>query len=291
MEQQISRETIAYIAPWLPIKTWEIVHDAASAPRRPDGWNIWHCHEEAEFLAILEGTMKVETVDGRYEPGPGSVLVLGSSEPHRTCKLFPVRYIVLQVNMKAMLDAGPSLYSFALAGHPHPLSRHNDVYAGDEVRLESFRLIRTILQEASLKRRGYELAVSGCVRLLFYQLVRNMPRENDFDPNRMRDVLEHIETRLSEPLRIRDLLPLANVSYHHFIKSFRQCVGSSFVEYVHGRRIRQAEKLLLTGDLNNEEIGYRCGFATPAQFYRIFKRLNRCSPNEFRRRLTGAKPL
>lgn len=286
MIENMMREEIDYLASWLPVKIMEIVHDAS--PRCPDGWNRWHRHEEAEFLAVLEGAMKVETVGGgSRELTPGSVLVLGSLEPHRTYKKGHVRYIVLQLHLMAMLDAAPHLYSSALSEHPLPLSRHNAIYADDAVRRESFALIQAIYEEVSRRRTGFELAVSGYARLLLLHLVRHGSGDSISETNRMREVLDYVEGHLADPIRIRDVLPLVNVSYHHFLKSFKRCVGMSFIAYVHERRIRKAEKLLLTEDWSNEDIGLQCGFSTPAQFYNVFKRVNRCSPREFRKRMTA----
>ncbi len=277
-------ESVDYLAQWLPLKVWEIVHE--STPRCPDGWNVWHDHDEAEFLAILEGSMIVETAREQYELSPGSVLVLGSCEPHRTYKISYVRYIVLQLNLQSMLDVSPGLYSPILSERPHPLSRHNAIYENGTVRRESFALIGTILEETTRRLNGFELAVSGCVRLLLMQIVRHGSQETENLQHRMKNVLDYIEHHLAEPLRIRDMLPLVNVSYHHFMKSFKHYVGMSFIDYVHARRIREAEKLLLIENWNNEIIGRSCGFTTPAQFYNVFKRINGCSPREFRRSMT-----
>lgn len=285
MGKTMIHESVDYVAQWLPLNVWEIVHE--STPECPDGWNAWHDHDEAEFLAILEGSMIVETARRQYEMTPGSVLALGSCEPHRTYKASHVRYIVLQLNLQAMLDVSPGLYSPILSERPHPLSHHNAIYDNVAVRRESFALIQKILEETSRRQNGFELAVSGCVRLLLMQIVRHGFQESEYLLHRMKDVLDYIERHLAEPLRIRDMLPLVNVSYHHFMKSFKQYVGMSFIDYVHARRIREAEKLLLIEHWNNEIIGRLCGFATPAQFYGVFKRINGCSPREFRKRMAG----
>ena len=280
MRNEAMREAVEHLAPGLPVTVYEVVRGAG--PKERSGWHPWHCHEEVEFLAVLDGRMAIETAGERFDLGPGSVLALGSLEPHRSFKNEPVRYIVLQANLKLLLDVVPGISPALLFERPHPLSRFNGVYRDEEARRESFRLIRAIYEEASLRRRGYELAVGGYMRLLLLPLLRGgLP---DAPPGwpRMSRVLEEIERRLSEPLRIADVLPLVNLSYRHFMAAFKRSVGMTFVEYVHERRIKLAEKLLLTTDLTNEDIAARCGFATPAQFYAVFKKIRRCSPKQFR---------
>lgn len=280
MREKMVHEAVRHLAPGLPVTVYEVVR--GDGPQAMNGWHPWHNHEEVEFLAVLEGRMAIETANDRFDLHPGSVLALGSLEPHRSFKREPVRYIVLQADLKTLLDFVPGISPALLFERPHPLSRFNAVYRDDEARRESFRLIRAIFEEASQRRRGFELAVGGYMRLLLLPLVRSGLAEAPPEWLRMSRVLEAIEERLSEPIAIRDMLPLVNLSYRHFMMTFKRCVGMSFVSYVHERRIKLAEKLLLTTELTNEDIAVRCGFATPAQFYAIFKRIRGCSPRQFR---------
>jgi AraC-like DNA-binding protein len=80
------------------------------------------------------------------------------------------------------------------------------------------------------------------------------------------------------------VLPLVHLEYHYFIKYFQTCTGMSFVDYLHFRRIKKAEYLLLTEPASIADIGIQSGFPNATQFIRIFKRYNGCTPSEFRRK-------
>jgi YesN/AraC family two-component response regulator len=71
-------------------------------------------------------------------------------------------------------------------------------------------------------------------------------------------------------------------------------MGISFVDYVNYKRIKKAERLLLTGDLSIMEVSFEVGILNMAQFYKLFKRHNQCSPKEFKQRMrsqSGLTPL
>ena len=53
-------------------------------------------------------------------------------------------------------------------------------------------------------------------------------------------------------------------------------------EYLNYVRIREAERLLEITSLNIEEIASECGFDNYSHFFRMFKRINKLSPNKWR---------
>ena len=78
---------------------------------------------------------------------------------------------------------------------------------------------------------------------------------------------------------------MANVSYHYFVKLFRKTMGLSFLEYVNYKKIKRAERILLTKDLSIAQVGEEIGMTNMAHFYKMFKKHNQCSPNEYRKKL------
>ena len=71
------------------------------------------------------------------------------------------------------------------------------------------------------------------------------------------------------------------VSFNRFIK---KRTGKTFIDYVNNTRLSFATKLLIETDLNIGEIGFKSGFNNIANFNRIFKKVKKCTPNEYRLR-------
>ncbi|MNG14997.1 HTH-type transcriptional activator Btr [compost metagenome] len=121
-------------------------------------------------------------------------------------------------------------------------------------------------------------------------LLRNDTRNlagltEDSGISRLRPALNYIDEHLTERITVEDVCRILNLSYHYFIKYFKKVMGLSFIDYVNYKRIKKAERLLLTGDLSMMEISYESGIGNMAQFYKLFKRYNQCSPKEFKQRL------
>lgn len=254
-------------------------------------WNLWHYHKEIEILLLLEGAMLVETVENVYElHEQNDVLIIGSSRPHRTKRLCPSKLIVFQFDMLAQLDQYTRVYSPVLLELSEPLNRINEIITTNRsIKENMFQILLKIYEEAKQRETGFEIAVSGAIKQLLTLFIRHIPSADTISPTdwqRLKPVLDHIETHYADPIRIQDVLPLVHLEYHYFIKYFQKCIGMSFVGYLHFRRIKKAEHLLLTEPLSIADIGVRSGFPNTTQFIRIFKRYNRCTPSEFRKKRT-----
>ncbi|WP_282936643.1 AraC family transcriptional regulator [Paenibacillus sp. RC67] len=101
---------------------------------------------------------------------------------------------------------------------------------------------------------------------------------------RLKPVLDYVEAHYFEPIRIQNVLTLVHLEYHYFIKYFQKHIRMSFVDYLHVRRIKASERLMLTKSLSIADIGVQSGFPNVTQFIRIFKRYNGCTPSEFRKK-------
>jgi YesN/AraC family two-component response regulator len=54
---------------------------------------------------------------------------------------------------------------------------------------------------------------------------------------------------------------------------------------VNFRKIKWAERILLTKDLSISEVGERIGMPNMAHFYKMFRKYNECSPKEFQKKM------
>ena len=94
-----------------------------------------------------------------------------------------------------------------------------------------------------------------------------------------------IEQHSDEELSLTEVAKAVNISPNYLSEKFKQVTGVNFVDYVARARIEKACALLEDVDLRISEIGFAVGFQSLSQFNRIFKKLFRESPTEFRARL------
>ncbi len=101
-------------------------------------------------------------------------------------------------------------------------------------------------------------------------------------PYRLRRALDFIETSLGKPIGVIDIAGASGVSRFHFSRAFQRATGKAPYAYLLHRRIAAAKALLINSDRPLAEIGAACGFASPSQFSRMFKREVGASPGRFR---------
>lgn len=288
---QVKEEKVVYQNPLLFLKIWEIQSGDLSVG--PPQLHPWHYHKEVELLAIKEGRLGLQTKHDYEVLGPGDVVVLGSSQLHRTNKTHaePLRYIVFQIDLGPHFDQSTMPYLHCFAELTRPLGALSYIFRENEAaRREAHSLILDIFDESQTRRVGYEMAISASIKRLLLLLLRCDTRgvlkvADEAELARLRPALDYVDNRLGEKIAVDEVCRVLNLSYHYFIKYFKKVMGLSFVDYVNYKRVKKAERLLLTRDLSIMEVGFEVGIPNMAQFYKMFKRHNQCSPKEFRQRM------
>lgn len=100
----------------------------------------------------------------------------------------------------------------------------------------------------------------------------------------------HIEGHLTEPLRLPDLARRFGCSEGHFCRIFRARTGYPPILYLLRARVTRALHLLQHTHWPVAEIGRAVGFENPFYFSRVFRRLQGCSPQQYRRTLPRNAP-
>ena len=108
---------------------------------------------------------------------------------------------------------------------------------------------------------------------------------NRAEPVEIWKARKFIEQHSDEELSLTKVAKAVNISPNYLSEKFKQVTGVNFVDYVAGARIEKACALLEDVDLRISEIAFAVGFQSLSQFNRIFKKLFRKSPTEFRARL------
>ena len=91
-----------------------------------------------------------------------------------------------------------------------------------------------------------------------------------------------IEQHSDEELSLIKLAKAVNISPNYLSEKFKKVTGVNFVDYVARIRTEKARDLLEDVDLRISEIAFAVGFQSLSQFNRVFKKLLRKSPTQFR---------
>lgn len=100
--------------------------------------------------------------------------------------------------------------------------------------------------------------------------------------------LRLIDERLAEDPTapsLAELAELCNVSVRQLTRGFKVSRGCSIGDYIEGRRMESAKRLLVAGE-NVKTIAFTMGFSSPSSFTFAFRRAVGVSPSQFRQRQT-----
>lgn len=155
--------------------------------------------------------------------------------------------------------------------------------------LDYQNLFRNMIYELQMCKENYEEMLEMSLRQIFIMLQRFFINSLKTDNTR---VIEEIDKatiffneHYSEDISIDEYAEKNHVSVSWFIRNFKQCTGSTPMQYILSKRIYNAEILLQNHSYNITEIARIVGYDNPLYFSRIFKKAKGLSPSEYRKNI------
>ncbi|NOU94456.1 helix-turn-helix domain-containing protein [Paenibacillus sp. LMG 31456] len=276
-------EKIIYENPLVPMKIY--------LKKREVSWNDWHYHKQIELLYIVNGKMDVLVDRQKYTLHNDDVVLIGANQLHRDYS-YTSEYIVFHFDPLQYFDPSTLTYMNLFSGINVALNELNYIfYENPEAKRTVSQCIVDIYREAIDKNYGYDMAISLHIRRMLLALLRSdrqqvLSSNNHVGLDRLKSVMDYIENHFTEKITVTEASSIANISYSYFATYFKKVIGMTFVDYVNYHRIKLAERILLTEDISVEQIGEKIGMENTGHFYKMFRKFNQCSPNDFRKKMT-----
>lgn len=100
------------------------------------------------------------------------------------------------------------------------------------------------------------------------------------------DARTYIDSHFTdEDISLNSVAESVNISPNYLSTIFSQETKSTFIEYLTDRRIGKAMELLRCTDMKSSEIAYAVGYRDAHYFSYLFKKVNGCSPKEYREQI------
>ncbi|QJD86937.1 AraC family transcriptional regulator [Cohnella herbarum] len=259
----------------------------------------WHTH--VEMLYVTRGRGTFHAGGCAYTAQRGDLLLINANEVH-SVDVRPeddAEYLILSVVPEVLYHSGSTIFEakyvlpFLLGNRQH--IRHFQAKQLEDSPIPG--LLADIHREYSEQRYGFELALRSAFTSVFLWMLRhwidNDPAQTGFPAfnasslDNIKPIFEHLESRYKENLTASDAAELCGMSYSHFARCFKRITGHSYVQYLHYRRISEAEKLLLTTSHSVTNIALEVGFSHTSYFIRHFRALKGLSPKQFVLRARG----
>ncbi len=141
---------------------------------------------------------------------------------------------------------------------------------------------------------GYQLFVKGKLFDLMYSLhtlskKRSSKATNRKQLDKIKPVLKFIEENYQQDICVADAANLCGFSEPHFMRFFKDLMGSSFVTYLNDYRLTMASRLLLMSEDDILNISSSVGFQNLSHFNRAFKKKYNMPPSQYRRSHNGGR--
>lgn len=154
-------------------------------------------------------------------------------------------------------------------------------------------MYRQMIQELQLCRANYEELLSLTLRHIFIMINRHIKEGRKASSNIQNEIeraAHYFNENYNKQLNIEQYAKLRHMSTCWFIRSFRQILKVTPMQYILSLRMANAQSLLETTEYNISEIAEAVGYDNPLYFSRLFHKHIGVSPTEYRKmRCEGAE--
>ncbi|WP_054023560.1 AraC family transcriptional regulator [Bacillus sp. FJAT-28004] len=262
---------------------------------------FYHCHQGMEFLYVHQGSGQIVVNRKLYPIQSGTFLYFQPYQLHH-----------IQVDVqpdapyeRTIITLEPSIFEHYFASFPHlnVYFQHlwkNEVEEQVLQHIDNMSFISQLFQHHDTVFSKYQHhAKEQNFALLLLQLFEYLyakglgdPIENGLKPQRQlrysEKIMNWLEGHYSEGISLDKLADHTHISKYYVSRIFKQETGSTLMEYILARRIRQACLLLNTSNKGIEQISIEVGMNNFSYFCQAFKKLVGMTPMEYRKKTTTA---
>ena len=243
----------------------------------------FHYHEFCKVLLLCSGSGGYSVEGKRYSLQAGDVVLLGSRCVHRPefSPEHPYERIIIYIDpafLKMHSCTDCDLLQLFSGEETHVLR------CSDKGRERLFAMAQDLETELAQAYFGKELVTIGQLLRLLVEIGRNLRGGADnyakpVVPNdeRIRSLLEYIDTHLSEELTVETMAEFAFLSKYHLMRKFKSEVGMSLHEYISQRRLISARDLIARGTSVTDAC-FQVGYRSYSSFFRGYVRLFGMTP-------------
>jgi len=103
------------------------------------------------------------------------------------------------------------------------------------------------------------------------------------DHEEVNRILHYLHEHYDEAITLKSMAQLVALEEHYVSSLFKKKTGDNLIAYLHRLRIDRAKELLQHTDLSVNAIGLKVGFEHSNYFIKIFKRVTRTTPADYRK--------
>lgn len=142
-------------------------------------------------------------------------------------------------------------------------------------------LLQNVLRN---KQRAFcdKVESRGIVYQLLSHFMKRAQEKFKSRDERIEKTLSYIHSHIYENISLDELADGICLSKDHFIRLFKQEIGTTPLQYINQKKIEKAQLILVTDNMPVKNIAFTLGFDDYSYFNRLFKKLTGATPQEYR---------
>ncbi|MBR6271567.1 MAG: AraC family transcriptional regulator [Lachnospiraceae bacterium] len=255
-----------------------------------------HLHYDTTLVLtyFLKGSGCFLVEGQQYLVGPGDLLLLNQSELHvMTVDDSEHERISLYIYDSIFDKWNCPRHHFFDAFNSRINGSNNVIPAETVARSGLGRQIQKILEYKS-RRTPEGSVLAGCAVIEMLDMLNNVsvPSAGDssvrsISNKHINDIIHYLSENYAQKIEIDELAYRFHFNKHYLCRLFKECTGTSIVEYCTLKKILYFNRLVCQ-NLSLENAAYKAGFQNYSNFYRLYKKYTGISPSEYRQKIRGA---
>ncbi len=257
---------------------------------RPEDVIPWHWHDEIEIVHIVNGKMEIKIPSQSFLLEKGDCVVINSNVLHYGAAV--VECELRSLVFSPALITGNEEFVFAKK-YMQPLLTCNNfshyfIKAGNNENVTHW--FNCAFEALAEDCYGYEFIVREKLsRICLFLYGEFIPQvdSRDFllnqDNLRIRKMLAYIHKNFADDISLSEIAGIADISERECLRCFQKTIQLSPIQYLLKYRVMQGGAMLLKSPADSiSEIATSCGFDSPSNFAKTFKRFYNCTPRQYR---------
>ena len=246
-----------------------------------------HMHHDMELLLVVRGTGMINVRNKKCHVVPGDAILVNAFDTHEIiCIQEGIVCLIVQVSNHFLRDYYPAIRNIIF------LEESIRPFFSEE---EYLRLCQDIFDLTELYVKAEPLFELSCVTRMsdiLYLLIRNVPTEtlNEAEytkrkklNRRFNRISSYIEANYQNQIRLADIAEQEEITITHLSHIFRDHFGISFQEYIKGKRLEHALRLIGDKTMTLSDIASASGFSELKYMTRAFREAFGLTPEQFRK--------
>lgn len=251
-----------------------------------------HWHEELEIIYIKKGRGQIMVDLENHPVSAGTLVLILPRQLHAIGQYedFSMEYenIIFHPDILLSKKSDDCSSDFLLPLFTNMISLPTLITPD----LPNYEKIAKCIDEADEICKTYPKAFQFAIKsqlfsffFLLFSTCANMAilPKNKRSLDKMKQIMKYIECNYMEKITIADIASEIGVSSSHFMKFFKNTMGTSFINYLNEYRLAMASRLLLSSDASVLDVANEVGFDNLSYFNRLFKKKFGLAPTNYRK--------